>query len=177
MTIGSAASQPGHVTGALLPSFRSFAAAGLSPATLTATDPPRGRILVVEPQPAIALDLQRMLGDAGYRVVGPVGTAAEARQLIDRAPVDCALLDLDSHAVSAIGELSERGIPIVALASASVQDLPEVLRDRPLVRKPCRRDELLEAIERALAGSSDSGQVAYRLSPPPIPWPRVMPQL
>ena len=41
------------------------------PRWLGASEPPRGRILVVEDQAVVALDLQRSLREAGYRVVGP----------------------------------------------------------------------------------------------------------
>ena len=44
-----------------------------------AAEPPRGRILVVEDQAVVALDLQRTLRAAGYRVVGPQSACPPSR--------------------------------------------------------------------------------------------------
>jgi len=145
-----------------------------------AHDWPNGRILIVGPQAVVALDLQRMLRDAGYRVVGPVATAAEARRLIDRVPVDGAIvdLDLDPQATRAILEcLDDAGIPAVFLSGAALEQLPERHRDRPLVHKPYTGAGLLAALRRALAKAEAEDEFPYPISPPPIPWPRVFPQL
>ncbi len=115
MTVGSAAFLTGPTPAALQP----FSPIPLGPIlkapVLKASDWPNGRILIVGPQAVIALDLQRILRDAGYRVVGPVATAAEARRLIDRGPIDGSIvdLDLDPKAAPAILELlDEPGLPV-----------------------------------------------------------------
>jgi CheY-like chemotaxis protein len=57
--------------------------------------PLRGlRILVMEDEPIIALDLQSTLEDAGAFVVGPATTLAGALALIQSETIDCALLDV-----------------------------------------------------------------------------------
>ncbi len=193
--IGSAAFLTGPAPAALQPFFRSFPPAAVpgtaSPRPFSPRKPPpvplthdwpNGRILVVGPRAVVALDLQRILRDAGYRVVGPVATAAEARRLIDRAPLDAAIvdLDLDPAAAAAIVELlDEAGIPAVFLSGAALQKLPERHRDRPLVHKPYTGAGLLTALRRALEKAEDEGEggFAYPISPPPMPWPRVFPQL
>lgn len=182
MTVGSAAFLTGPAPAALQPfSPRPFFPRRAPPVPL-AHDWPNGRILVVGPRAVVALDLQRILRDAGYRVVGPVATAAEARRLIDRAPLDGAIvdLDLDPAAASAIVELlDDAGIPAVFLSGAALQELPERHRDRPLVHKPYTGAGLLTALRRALEKAEDEGEggFAYPISPPPMPWPRVFPQL
>ena len=175
MTVGSAAFLTGPAPAALQP----FSPVPQTPMPL-AHDWPNGRILIAGPQAVIALDLQRILRDAGYRVVGPVATAAEARRLIDRVPVDGAIvdLDLDPQAAAAIlGLLDDAGIPAVCLADPAQERLPDRHRDRPLVHKPCTGAGLLVALRRALAKAKDEGGFLYPLSPPPMPWPRVFPQL
>ncbi len=199
MTVGSAAFLTGPAPAALQPFFRSLPPAAVpgtasprrAPPVPLAHDWPSGRILVVGPRAVVALDLQRILRDAGYRVVGPVATAAEARRLIARGPVDGAPvdgaivdLDLDPSAASAILELlDDAGIPAVFLSGAALQELPERHRDRPLVHKPYTGAGLLTALRRALekaegeAEGQGEGGFLYPISPPPMPWPRVFPQL
>ena len=175
MTVGSAAFLTGPAPAALQPFSPRYA-----PPIPAVHDWPTGRILVVGPQAVVALDLQRILRDAGYRVVGPVATAAEARRLIDRAPLDGAIvdLDLDPAAASAIVELlDDAGIPAVFLSGAALAQLPERHRDRPLVEKPYTGAGLLAALRRALENARVEGGFPYPVSPPPMPWPRVFPQL
>ncbi|MDP2329269.1 MAG: hypothetical protein Q8M19_01045 [Reyranella sp.] len=204
MTVGSAAFLTGPAPAALQPFSRSFplravpgtASPRRAPPVPRAHDWPTGRILVVGPHAVVAFDLQRILRDAGYRVVGPVATAAEARRLIDRGPIDGAPLegapvegaivdlDLDPRAAPAIlGLLDEAGIPAVLLSGAALEALPDRHRDRPLVEKPCTAAGLLAALRRALAPAKDEeenggeGEFLYPITPPPMPWPRVFPQL
>ena len=185
MTVGSAAFLTGPAPAALQPFSPRYA-----PPIPAVHDWPTGRILVVGPRAVVALDLQRILRDAGYRVVGPVATAAEARRLIDRGPVDGASLDgapldgaivdldLDPAAASAIVELlDDAGIPAVSLSGAALAQLPERHRDRPLVEKPYTGAGLLAALRRALENARVEGGFPYPVSPPPMPWPRVFPQL
>lgn len=175
MTVGSAAFLTGPAPAALQP----FSPVPQTPMPL-AHDWPTGRILIAGPQAVIALDLQRILRDAGYRVVGPVATAAEARRLIDRFPVDGAIVDLDldpAAAAAILGLLDDAGIPAVCLADPAQERLPDRHRDRPLLHKPCTGAGLLAALRRALAKAKEEGGFLYPLSPPPMPWPRVFPQL
>ena len=180
MTFGSAAFLTGPAPATLQP----FSPRKAPPVPL-AHDWPNGRILIVGPQAVIAFDLQRILRDAGYRVVGPVATAAEARRLIDRipiagAPVEGAIvdLDLDPRAARAIvGLLDAAGIPAVLLSGTTLEQLPERHRNGPLVEKPYTAAGLLAALRRALEAPTDKGDFLYPISPPPMPWPRVFPQL
>ena len=66
-----------------------------SPPSLATLDLPQGRVLVVVDDAVMALDLQRLLHDAGYRVIGPATTVAEIQRMIERGDIDCAILDLD----------------------------------------------------------------------------------
>jgi CheY-like chemotaxis protein len=184
MTVGSAAFLTGPAPAALQPFFPvAGTPVPLAPVPL-AHDWPTGRILVVGPQAVVALDLQRILRDAGYRVVGPAATVAEARRLIDRGPIDGAIvdLDIDRRTVPAIlGLLDDAGIPAVFLSGAALEELPDRHRHGPLLDKPCKGPRLLAALRQALspARNEDQGEggFLYPLSPPPMPWPRVFPQL
>lgn len=143
-----------------------------------ANDLPRGRILVVEPQIVVALDLQRILREVGYRIVGPASSVAGVERLMVRGSIDCAVLDLDLDAAIAIADLlTQSGIPVVFLSGASLDELPERHRGSPLVDKPYTAASLLKALTRAISAGSDETGIWYRPSLPSISWPRVMPQL
>lgn len=188
MTLESADFLPGSTPATVLPFSKSFPPAATpgtasprrTPPALAANDWPNGRILIVEPQAIVALDLLRIMRDAGYRVVGPAATAAEARRLIARGPIDGAVVDLDLNptvAQAILDLLDDAGIPAVLLADAAAEELPEHHRGRPLVQKPYTGADLLTAVRRAVERAQDDGDIQYRLSPPSISWPRVLPQL
>ena len=186
MTTGSAASMALHDPRVALSFFGEFrrpempqttawgAPPRRSPSGLATCDPPRGKILLASEQAVIALDLQRTLRDAGYRIVGPVSSTSQAERLLARSSVDCAVVDLDAQTAAEVGEvLSRSGIPTVFLGGS--ETLPEKHVDKPLVQKPFDSHRLLAAIEKAMS-SVDYG-IHYAIAPPAIPWPRVMPQL
>jgi CheY-like chemotaxis protein len=141
---------------------------------LAASDPPHGRILVVESQAIIALDLQRILREAGYRVVGPAASLEEVGPLLRRGRVDCAVADVDpvSGELPAIAELLDSaGVPLVVLGGG------HGLAGRPTLDKPYTPPELLEAIETAIAGPAPEMPAPSSASAPRLPWPRVFPSL
>ena len=105
------------------------------------------RILVVEDDAMIALDLQEALRDSGATVVGPAGTPAEALAAIEDGKVDCALLDikLGDEDVSAIAEVLERlAVPII-FVTANVGP-PPGFETRLVVQKPYEQRTLLNFI-------------------------------
>ena len=53
------------------------------------------RVLVVEDEALIAMDLQALLEEAGYQVLGPANSSAAALALIDNEEPDVALLDVN----------------------------------------------------------------------------------
>ena len=74
------------------------------------------RILVVEDEPIIALDLERTFVDAGAYVVGPAYTLFEALEFARKEAIDVAILDVrlggeNSRDVARI--LASRGVPIL----------------------------------------------------------------
>ena len=55
-----------------------------SPPSLATLDLPQGKVLMVVEDAIMALDLQRLLNEAGYRVVGPATTVGEIQSMIQR---------------------------------------------------------------------------------------------
>lgn len=148
---------------------------------LAVDDPPLGRILVVEDEAVVALDLQQMLRDAGFRVAGPAATLGDIQRLIDRGSVDCAILDLDVDRRTPLPVadlLAFADVPFVLLTGSGRVDLPRPHAHRPLLRKPVDRADLLAAIDRAMgrrsAAANDNRLTAGAVA---TAWPRVFPAL
>ena len=116
---------------------------------------PDGRlVLVVEDEFLIAMDLERLLGRHGFRVLGPAATVAEALHLLDGDVPDVALLDVNlrGEMVTPVAEaLRARGVPFV-LASAydGAQLTAVILAGAPNVGKPTNARRLLAALARAV---------------------------
>jgi DNA-binding response OmpR family regulator len=112
------------------------------------------RILIVEDEAMIALDLEMALIHAGCTVVGPMASLAQALGHLDDAPFDAALLDvnLNGELIFPLAELlAARRIPFVFMTGYAELILPLHFRQRPICRKPCDPRRPLKALELALA--------------------------
>lgn len=108
-------------------------------------------VLIVEDEFLIAMDLKRTLEDAGWRVIGPVGSVRDALRLLEGELPSVALLDvtLGNELVTQVAEaLKALGVPF---AVASAHDTPErfggaVLAGVVNVGKPTGERRLLAAL-------------------------------
>jgi DNA-binding NtrC family response regulator len=148
---------------------------GAAPTQIAAKSPPGNRVLVVSDRARIALDLQRSLREAGYRVVGPATCDDETSRLLGRFAIDCAIVDLDGKDVPDTALLDRCGVPFVILTSR--MDPPEQHFGRPRLHAPFTTDDVAEAIERAIAQRKQGGVAQYPVAPPSSVWPRIFPQL
>ena len=152
-----------------------------SPPSLATLDLPHGKVLVVVDDAIMALDLQRLLHEAGYRVVGPATTVAEIQRLIERGDIDCAILDLDidRRAPLPIADLlAFADVPFVYLTTGVLGPVPPRHKHRPVVEKPFTRDSLLAAIEKALAKPREvANDNRWPASATVVPWARVYPPI
>jgi CheY-like chemotaxis protein len=99
------------------------------------------RVLVVEDDYVIALDLARALDELGALVVGPIATAMDAVQLLREhgAEVDAAILDvnLGSHTVYPVADaLRERAVPFVFSTGYEQWSIPPAYSGVPRCSKP-----------------------------------------
>jgi len=111
------------------------------------------RILVVEDEALIAMDLQALLEEAGYRVIGPANSSAAALALIANEEPDVALLDVNlgrSDAFGVANVLTERKTQVIFLTGHTAHKLPQQHRHLPLVSKPYLPQVLLQAVARAI---------------------------
>jgi len=104
------------------------------------------RILVVEDELLIAMMLQDIIADLGFLAVGPAMRLKDALDLIEREPIDGALLDINLHGervYPAADILVQRGLPIVLCTGyGSAGDIPDRYAAVPRVAKPFDADEL-----------------------------------
>ena len=111
-------------------------------------------VLVVEDEALIAMDLQALLEEAGYRVLGPANSTAAAMALLDGVDPDVALLDVNlgrSDVFGVANELATRKTKVIFLTGHTAQKLPPSHRHRPLVAKPYLPHVLLQAVQSVLA--------------------------
>jgi CheY-like chemotaxis protein len=113
------------------------------------------RILVVEDQSLIAMEMQDCLETAGARVAGPVGRLEQAVSMAENESLDAALLDVDLHGERCwpVAEsLARRAIPFVFTTGfATSIVMPERFAGRPVLSKPCREADMLAVLGKMLA--------------------------
>jgi signal transduction histidine kinase/DNA-binding response OmpR family regulator len=130
--------------------FVSAAAHGV--ATSVGEDTPRlagKRVLVVEDEALLALDIVAALEGAGADVVGSAGTAKEALHIIDNTLLDAALLDanLRGHPVDEIAAaLAARNVPFLFVTGYGRESLPQAFAKTAVVSKPFSQEQLIAAV-------------------------------
>ena len=114
-------------------------------------------ILIVEDEPFIALTLEDMLDELGFAHAGTVGQVSDAIELIGRAPVDCALLDvnLGSEKIDPVADLlAQRGCPFIFTTGYGRSGIPSGHSERPVLQKPFRMDDLATILKTTLNGGA-----------------------
>lgn len=110
------------------------------------------RILVVEDEYFIAVDIAEKLAAEGAFVIGPVATAEEALMLLDEgAPPDAGVLDLNlsGEMTFAVADaLVKRGIPFVFATSYAKGDTPPRYADVSHCKKPINAATIARALSR-----------------------------
>jgi len=109
------------------------------------------KILVVEDDALIAMELGERLADLGYDVLGPAHSIAEAEQLLAGNKPDAALLDANLAGVSSVPlgvTLDGMGVPVAFCTGYDrIKDLPAVLASAPLLTKPVGDADLEKALK------------------------------
>jgi two-component system LytT family response regulator len=125
------------------------------------------RVAVVDDEPLARQRLRRLLAElSGAVLVGEAGSAADARAMLARVAPDVVLLDVQmpgEDGFALLRSLPER--PAVIFVTAydhyAVRAFEEHAVDYLL--KPCRRERVAEALERARGQRRDPGSLARRL--------------
>jgi DNA-binding response OmpR family regulator len=109
------------------------------------------RVLVVEDEFMMALDLVSTVEQAGYAVVGPAGTLEQALVLAKSFNIDAALLDLNLWGRSSVpvaDVLKGRGIPFAFVSGYDKDTLKSEFKDAPFITKPYLKSTVLRVLSR-----------------------------
>jgi DNA-binding response OmpR family regulator len=120
------------------------------------------RVLVVEDELLIALEIEGVLEALDCKIVGPIGKLDSALQVAVEETFDIAILDVTIRGgkIYPVAErLLARGIPFALASGYGDWALPEKLRDQPRLLKPFTTAEL-EAQIRSLCGKAAAGKQA-----------------
>lgn len=108
------------------------------------------RVLVLEDDPFVALDLQAILEGEGHEVVGVFETLAEAGAHLhdgfDYALLDIELIDGKSYGIAA--ELQEQHIPFAFVTAAHPTEVPLSFRQASFIPKPYEERSILRSLEK-----------------------------
>lgn len=109
------------------------------------------RILVVEDEFLIALDIAGALEQGGLVVIGPLASVRDALKTLEREKVDGALLDanLGGEPVGRVADaLHARGVPFAFVSGYGRDQLPPQHKGAPLISKPFTGEDLLAVVAR-----------------------------
>lgn len=114
--------------------------------------------LVVDDEYLIAVELESILEDAGYRVLSAVNVP-EAREIADAHPVRVAVLDfrMGEAAVAFARELSARNVPIIFCTGSLPEEVAAVFPAVPVLPKPFAPELVRAVVAAAVAASVAPG--------------------
>jgi DNA-binding NarL/FixJ family response regulator len=146
----------------LLPEARKPAKRGLAPEAqpdTPGTNAPRRRLLIVEDDWLISLQLGQLLTAAGFEIVGTASDAATAVALAERERPDLVLMDIRLHGPVDGVEAARAIVDHLGIQSLFVSahtdpgTIARTLAARPLgwVPKPFTEAEVLQAVRAALS--------------------------
>jgi DNA-binding response OmpR family regulator len=111
------------------------------------------RVLVVEDDPFIAMDLQDSLVEAGYEVLGPVSTVIDALSLVKTEHINGAVLDVNlgsEYSSPVAGVLFEHNIPFVSTTGYDLRNLPAEFQHGDAMQKPYMTKDLINLLAKML---------------------------
>jgi PAS domain S-box-containing protein len=108
------------------------------------------RILVIEDEPLVAMDVESTLATAGCEVVGPAATLERAKLLIEESDCDAVLLDVNlaGQPVDELATLlTRKNRPFAFVTGYGREALPSGFRGTVVLGKPFGADQLLATVE------------------------------
>ena len=109
------------------------------------------RVVIVEDEPLVSMDLESTLTACGCEVVGTAGTLEKAKAVVERVTCDVALLDLNLAGQSVVeiaAKLTQKNIPFAFVSGYGRDGLPQGFQDTLIVPKPVSNDQLIATVER-----------------------------
>ncbi|MEX2642671.1 MAG: hypothetical protein WD270_04415 [Acetobacterales bacterium] len=118
------------------------------------------RVLVVEDEFLVGLQLEEDLRAHGCEVLGPYPTLATAIEAARVQTFDLAILDVNLRGEKVYplaDELMDRGKPAILISGYTLSDMPDRFRALPHLAKPYGPHALGQEIRRAIAGAKSGG--------------------
>jgi len=115
------------------------------------------RVLIVEDEALVALQLEDMLADFGCVIMGPASRVGQALDLLGQQTVDAAVLDLNvaGELVYPVADaLQSRGLPYIFATGYGPAGLTVPYRSRPVLQKPFLQSDLAKAMLASLTEAS-----------------------
>jgi DNA-binding response OmpR family regulator len=112
----------------------------------------RLRVLVVEDEMLLAMQMEDTLADFGCDVVGPVARIADGVELAGSERLDGAILDINVSGADVFPiarQLAERGIPFIFVSGYASTNLPPEWSGRPTLQKPFYPQDLARRMAEA----------------------------
>lgn len=109
------------------------------------------RVLIVEDDVMLAIDLAEQLSDLGYVVIGPCMSSDHALHVLDEKGCDVAVLDISLGAETSEPvalELGKADVPFVVASGYSIDQWPPVFKGKAAVNKPYAAKDVAELIEK-----------------------------
>lgn len=118
------------------------------------------RVLVVEDEYLIAIELASALEDEGVEVIGPASTLAQGQELCRAGKrIDGAILDINlrgENVYPLADALRDEAVPFLFSTGCSTHEIPDRFIDVPLCAKPMGSSEILRAFARKLRSTVKS---------------------
>jgi CheY-like chemotaxis protein len=109
------------------------------------------RVLIVEDESLLAMELEQVLQAEGYATIGPCNSLKLAAEVSRKETIDLAVLDinLNGEMVYPLADkLSAQGIPFILMTGYDTSNLPERFQSASRVSKPFDPAALAEKIQR-----------------------------
>lgn len=111
------------------------------------------RILVVEDEMLVLMNIEYLLADLGCESVTAAATVGQALVLLEAQVFDAAVLDVNLNGCESypVAEaLGARGVPFAFSTGYSDEGMRDEYRDRPVLRKPYQQEGLVQILTRLL---------------------------
>lgn len=102
------------------------------------------------------MEIASTLDEAGFHVIGPVGSVEQALLAIGQGKCDGAVLDVnlgEETAEPVADKLTRCGTPFVTVTGYTRDQMSAAFRKAPLVGKPVRPDRLLAVLRQCMASA------------------------
>lgn len=127
------------------------------------------RILIADDEALMLKDLEELLDEMGYRVVGKAGDGIEALKLYEKAHPDVCILDIEMPGKTGLEvarEICSR-CPVILLSAYSELSLIQQAKDigvMAYLTKPFRQNEISPAIELAVSQFLKTANLANQMN-------------